>query len=619
MKTQDLANVYSLAHDTMRNTDGVQPQDAFDEMLKYLFYRQWAEVDKKLPGLKRSLSFSGDFMLSDNEAAEEIRNGYRNYIGTYAANLTDGWRAGQEISLSDDALLAVHALFDGFSISDADYDFRSTALRTFLKPDTRRGLGIYLTPDEVVRAIIEIAEPKNGSVVYDPACGAGTFLTEVKKYWAARNAGGKLIGSDVNSRMVLLSELNIGLVGPEVAQIFKQDGLTVEFQESTIEANSVDYIFTNPPFGVYVDPDAVSSIGYNVIPKQRGRKGKLSSEVLFIERCLRWLKPGGLLGIVLPRSIITNERLAHARATIDSMSSLEAVVNLPPETFALTGTQSVTSILFLKKHVEGRQQKGVRPIPVGVVSNLGYDNTGRTRANPDIGDVTEQVRIAYSKKDFSEDLLSYEAPIESALSTFGEFRARGPVEGVRLGDYIADARTGKTPARKDYVEDGAFTIKVGNLTGQGIDWIPRDRNFVNRDKLKPQHLLEKGDIVLTSSAHNKKYIAQKVDIFVGGPKFQSEPITFVGEVMRVRVKEGVDPFLVLAWLRSREVREAIQECVRGQTAHLHGSDIMDVVVPERYVSIPNVVEKLKKEAELSVASNELRYDYSVDLGNIIAA
>lgn len=67
---------------------------------------------------------------------------------------------------------------------------------------------------------------------------------------------------------------------------------------------------------------------------------KISSEVLFLEQCIRYLRPGGLLTIVVPRSVITNDSLADARRIIDSSIKVEAVLNLPPETFALTGTQA---------------------------------------------------------------------------------------------------------------------------------------------------------------------------------------------------------------------------------------------------------------------------------------
>src|SRR5690606_33018820 len=57
---------------------------------------------------------------------------------------------------------------------------------------------------------------------------------------------------------------------------------------------------------------------------------------------------------------------------------------------------------------------------------------------------------------------------------------RRPARGVPLGDLVSEIRTGRTPPRSAYSDGpGLFLIKVGNLTGAGINWVPRDRNFID--------------------------------------------------------------------------------------------------------------------------------------------
>ena len=68
------------------------------------------------------------------------------------------------------------------------------------------------------------------------------------------------------------------------------------------------------------------------------------SEVVFVEQCLKYLKPGGLLGIILPRGIVTNSSLRAAREALSNLGYLEAIVNLPPETFCVSGTQTNTVV-----------------------------------------------------------------------------------------------------------------------------------------------------------------------------------------------------------------------------------------------------------------------------------
>lgn len=88
-------------------------------------------------------------------------------------------------------------------------------------------------------------------------------------------------------------------------------------------------------------------------------KAKIKTEVLFIERCLDLLKPGGRLGIVLPEGIFNNPpSLAYVREFTEDRAFLRAVVSLPQETFVSSGGASVKcSLLFLQKFTEAEQQK----------------------------------------------------------------------------------------------------------------------------------------------------------------------------------------------------------------------------------------------------------------------
>ena len=112
-----------------------------------------------------------------------------------------------------------------------------------------------------------------------------------------------------------------------------------------------------------------------------------------------------------------------------------------------------------------------------------------------------------------------------------------------------------------YTSDGLFVVKVGNLTGNGINWQPRDRNFIDRSEIskraKQNLMIKEGDILLTSSAHSVIYIAKKVDIVHKIPKWVGGNASIVGEVMLLRPdKQKIDPYALLAyplsWPKSRD-------------------------------------------------------------------
>ena len=88
----------------------------------------------------------------------------------------------------------------------------------------------------------------------------------------------------------------------------------------------------------------------------KSAKTKIKTEVLFLERCLNLLKPGGRLGIVLPERIFNNPSLAYVREFIEDRAFLRAVVSLPQETFISSGASVKCSLLFLQKFTEEEQQ-----------------------------------------------------------------------------------------------------------------------------------------------------------------------------------------------------------------------------------------------------------------------
>ena len=88
---------------------------------------------------------------------------------------------------------------------------------------------------------------------------------------------------------------------------------------------------------------------------KRVKSAKIKTEILFIERCLSLLKPGGRLGIVLPEGIFNNPSLAYVREFCEDRAFIRAVVSLPQETFFSSGASVKASLLFMQKFTEPEQ------------------------------------------------------------------------------------------------------------------------------------------------------------------------------------------------------------------------------------------------------------------------
>lgn len=598
-----LSALYKEAHNIMRNVDGLQPQEAFDELLKYLFFKQNYEFEQ-----------SPEICLSP----EKVRKMFSSYLGKANSWSSEIWR-DKRFYLSTECLSDIHNLLFPVQFSQIGYDVRSHALKQFLTPEIRKGLGIFLTPDEVVTSIIKFASPKYGDNVLDPACGSGTFLIEYLKQ-VNGNKDITVYGIDKSPRMLLLADLNIG----HYANVEFQKKLVDSLKESPFKKD-FDFIFTNPPFGVSIDERDYDFSQFLTCKDKNGYTlKKQSSEIVFIEKCFQNLKPGGTLAIVIPKSIATNGSLSNARYQLGSYGYIYGVMSLPPETFSSTGTQTTTIVLFAKKYKNKKEMSEKTRIALANIKNVGFDSTGRYKEGSQLGKFPEFMRKALETNNDCEFVSIIDVPEKADSFSLLEniFIAKNIKKGKQLSEFCEFIGTGKTPARRDYAEQGNFLIKVGNLSGTGINWEARDRNYINdeeinkRLKSRKPLVLQYGDILLTSSAHSPVYIAKKSDIFTGVPEFvESKNISFVGEIMLIRVKqELISPFLLLAFLRSNEAVSQIQNMVRGQTAHLHASDLGQLVVPDEVFDISGRFKKvekiLKKQADLSKEMNFLASEQS---------
>lgn len=623
MTSRQLANLYQRAHDVMRNIDGLQPQEAFDELLKCLFLFQ-----EGIPAARD---------------AKALRAGYRKQAAAAPAAGHNHW-VDREIRLSDKALTRIRELFADVDLAALDVDFRSAALRGFLAPELRRGLGIYLTPDIVVQAAVKLVSPPLKAAVCDPACGSGTFLIETVKFWRTKrkSAVHRVIGLDKSARMLRIAELNLSHHADVEFVGVCQDALTpVARWAGRLRPNSIDVVFTNPPFGVVVESEAEGSTSSLVFEAMAGAgkpRPRVPSELLFIEQCLRLLRPGGTLAIVVPRSVVSNSTFARVRRQIGELGYAYAALMLPPETFAVAGAQTTTCVLFMRKYKDREDPRSPVRVAVATSRNVGYDSTGRDTPDPDTLAVSEALASAVKSgrpagattfTDLTAKSESLEALSNLRLSSHSSSRSAMPPDLTRLRqgcggpperyarrrkvgpaaalrDICANIATGRTPARSDYADDGLFVVKVGNLTGSGIDWTPRDRNFVPQKGAAKRAaaglLLEKGDILLTSSAHAQRYIAKKVDVVDLVPAEVGGVASFVGEVLRIRVApDALDPLALLAYLRMDGTVAELQQMVRGQTAHLMPGDVGTLALPQ-WLFEPN--ERLKALTDL--IAEELR-------------
>ena len=612
---RDLIKLYKSAHNYMRNIDGLQPQEALDELMKYLFVKQLYE---KQYGYKKQL------------LPEKIKTYFKKFLKDSKIFSGVLWQ-DYKIYLSNNCLEQIHKLFYNLNFNQISFDIRSSALAEFMTPDIRKGLGVFLTPSPIVQMIIDYINPNMKSTILDPACGSGTFLIEILKFFKAKNKKSDKVfhvfGFDKNPKMLLLAKLNLS----HIKNVIFENKLTDTIKHS--EKKSYDLIVTNPPFGVIVDSRNYNFSSYKTCQDEYGYNLKTqTSEIVFMEKCLKLLNPNGILAIVIPRSIITNNNLQKPRSILSNYGYIEAIINLPPETFTLSGTQIATSVLFIKKYKNKKEASEYSNVVIGNIFNTGYDSTGRKKTGEQLSLLPTRMKECLKNEKSKNNVylkkqIRKSETFKKVSNFFTIYNKDFKTKGILLANLCHDICIGKTPPRNAYSESGSFILKVGNLTGSGINWEARDRNYVSNSEMEKRKnskrtlLLRKYDILLTASAHNISYIAKKSDMFLSSPHFINYPITFVGEVMLLRPNiEKINPYLLLAFLKHPETIKRIQSMVRGQTAHLYPHDLGKLIVPNKIIKNKNryqeIIDLTEEALNISSTLNAVSFKRSQLLNNL---
>ena len=235
-------------------------------------------------------------------------------------------------------------------------------------------------------------------------------------------------------------------------------------------------------------------------------------EVLGVELCTKALRMGGRAGIVLPESILNTRQMQHVRDYILRHFDVLAVLSLPPQTFAPFEGVGKASVLFLQKTDRTVQSRTVQSHRVFLASpeHIGYDNTGRHSDRNDLPTVATTF-VAFKKGQAGQPgrVAVVDQSRLAASFTYSALLTptRDQSETVPLGELCITMICGSTPPKKDYTQRGCRILKVGDLSGAGLDWEPRDRAFVDPRFLRNRaKRVELGDILLTAAAHHPKYI-----------------------------------------------------------------------------------------------------------------
>ena len=383
---------FQQCHDILWEGGKRNPAEAFDEMSKLMFCKIHDE---------RFITKIGEyykFQIGTHENIQEVVDRVKE-IYSDAQDREPGVFT-EPIKAEDPLIYSVVEILQGVSLSKTDLDAKGVAFEHFLGKIFRGEMGQYFTPRTIVEFMVEMLDPGDSDCVIDPACGSGGFLLyaldrvrkEVEQKLDPEDARDRwkdfglygLFGIEINSQLARVAMINMIIHEDGHSNIENNDALDNSskfYPRRDIRLGKYTILMTNPPFGAAVkDREKDYLRKYELGSKIKWRK-RQNTEILFIERCLDYLRPGAKMGIVLPDGILTNSSLQYVRDFITEKAQILAIVSLPQTAFTHYGAGVKASLLFLRKKQDGEFLPENYPIFMSLTEHIGYDATGRPDKN----------------------------------------------------------------------------------------------------------------------------------------------------------------------------------------------------------------------------------------------
>ncbi len=470
----NLLFAFRRCHNYIAGNQGLQKNEAFWELLKLIFCkiedeRSDCEGLSFFTTLAERTTMNGQAKVKGRIALLFKEHVVRKYPTIFAAN--------EELEMIPSVLAYVVSELQSYSLLGSSVDVKGVAYEEVVGSNLRGDRGEFFTPRNACRMAVRMLDPQPNEVVLDPACGTGGFLVTAMNHalgkleeterhkWMIPTKPGRLeleelyrrradylgncvFGLDLNPNLVRAAKMNMVMNNDGSGRLYQCNSLEHPHQwnqavSEHLRLGSVDVLFTNPPFGTKItidDPRILSQYqlgaqweqtdhgGWGMKVNQNGEVILQSSqppEVLFVERCLQFLKPGsGRMAIVLPNGLLNNAGLAYFRYWLMEHAQILAIVDMHRDLFQ-PKNDTQTSMVLLRRKAPG-EILGDYPIFMAIADTVGHDKRGTTiyKRQPDGGLILQE------RFDFvsTQDLLENES---------GKILIKEPVVDDELGNIAA--------------------------------------------------------------------------------------------------------------------------------------------------------------------------------------
>ena len=431
----NLLLAFKRCHNYIAGNQGLQKPEAFWELLKVIFSK--IEDERSLA----DLSFYVTSKEKQNPDGElRCKKRIDKLFTKVKKKFKTIFKLNDEVELSRTVLTYIVSQLQGYSLLDSTVDVKGVAYEEIVGSNLRGDRGEFFTPRNACLMAVEMLDPEPNSRVIDPAVGTGGFLVtamnrvlakfdqakrstwrnpekpneaELSELYRSRQEmmNSTFTGLDINPSLVRASKMNMvmnndGSGGLSQADSLKDPVTWSPEAQRLAPFDSFDYLFTNPPFGTKIKIDAPEVLEqYELasvwdVDEETGRwskrlhadyrpalQGGQPPEILFIERCLKFLKPGtGRMAIVIPNGILNNPRLAYVRQWILANAELLAVVDMQRDLFQPKNDTQTSMVLLRRLSEEEKRTAEERDYPVflAVTDKIGHDKRGNAIYKMDV-------------------------------------------------------------------------------------------------------------------------------------------------------------------------------------------------------------------------------------------
>ena len=423
----NLLFAFRRCHNYIAGTEGLQKPDAFWELLKLIFCKIEDERSEVL-----------DFYVSPTElgnstaaapAKARIQRLMSDKVVKKYPRIFTG--VDRELGLKPNVVAYVVSQLQSYSLLASPVDVKGVAYEEVVGSNLRGDRGEFFTPRNACRMAVRMLSPQPDERLLDPACGTGGFLIiamnhalatledQEREKWRDPEVGTRpereelyrkraeylasfVFGFDLNPALVRAAKMNMVMNNDGEGSLYQADSLAnphtwnPEFVER-VKLGSVDVLFTNPPFGTKIVIDDIRVLEqYDLAAvwdqeaedrwvMRRDRHGapvmqkSQPPEILFIERCLRFVKEGtGRLAMVIPNGILNNPALGYVRQWMRLNTQVIAVVDMARTLFQPKNDTQTSMVLMrrLSSDEQGLAANGKLEYPVfmAVAESVGKDN-----------------------------------------------------------------------------------------------------------------------------------------------------------------------------------------------------------------------------------------------------